>query len=338
MTADRAWRPTGPRFLPLAAIPFILAAFVPVVLSWSEWTIAFASDPNAALTILLAGVLPGVSVPLIGAAIVIRHPRAHRSVPSLLFGASLVTVQVVGVRHAPQLLDVVFPRSINDILSFELVYTATYVVLAAIGAFGWAYLASGLVRARRYEDVRGTGVIVFIVIALAIIASSMQIGAQDFSLGRAGGVPGMALVAAVLVVGLLEKLAIGYMAVTATRGWRAGEAPRRGWALAAIGAWLLLVALLVVAAVPLLGEDWMQVYDPTWVLRGISLLFGAGGVALLVAFALGLPDVDGITWYDLAELDAAVAGASGQARDPFDDSTAGDDVELFELEDRRLDR
>jgi hypothetical protein len=340
MTADRAWRPTGPRFLPLAAVPFILAALIPVVRSWGDWVATFPRDPIVWLTTIFLGVIPNVAIPLIGAAIVLRHPRAHRTVPLLLFGATLLTIQIAGLQLVAPVLELLTdPSSFPDEPSITL-YQAVFLVSTIISAFGWAYLASGLVRARRNEDV-GVGwlmVLIAIAVTVAVISTATQAGAQSSLLGVRTDVLQMALVAAILVTGFAEKLAIGYMAVTATRGWLAHEQPRHGWGLAATGTWLLLCGLIVVSVVPLLGEDWMQVYDASWVLIAVSLAFAGGATALLVAFALGLPDVDGITWYDLAELDAAAARASGQARDPFDDSIASDEAELFELEDRRLDR
>jgi hypothetical protein len=340
MTADREWRPRGPRFIPLAAIPFIVAALIPVVLSWEDWLAIFPADPIGWLSTAFLGVIPNVAVPLMGAAIVIRHPRAHRTVPLLLFGATLLTIQIAGLLLVGPILELLTdPSSFPDEPNIKL-YQAVFLMATIISAFGWAYLASGLVRARRNEDVGGGWVMVLIAIAVAVavISTAAQAGAQSPLLGVGTDVLQMALVAAILVTGFAEKLAIGYMAVTATRGWLAHEQPRHGWGLAATGTWLLLCGLIVVSVVPLLGEDWMQVYDASWVLIAVSLAFAGGATALLVAFALGLPDVDGITWYDLAELDAAAARASGQARDPFDDSTASDEAELFELEDRRLDR
>ncbi len=62
------------------------------------------------------------------------------------------------------------------------------------------------------------------------------------------------LVVTGLFAGFLGQLAIGYVAVTATRGW--WPARRRGVAgrWRRVGAWLLLAAFLVVASIPLLDR------------------------------------------------------------------------------------
>jgi len=324
----------------LAAFPFIGVALLPFLLAWDEWARGIFSDPIDWFATWFLGTLPSLAIPLIGAAIVIRHPRARRTVPLLLFGAILLAIQIAGVRlYVPiggLLSDPTFP---NEPM-FEL-YRAVYTVLAVVGAFGWAYLASGLVRARRYEEVGPTWIIVSAAVVAAVIPTALSAGAQDLTLGStANGIVLMALAATGLVAGFAEKLALGYMAVTATRGWLAGEAPRRGWGLAAAGAWLLLVALLALSALPLFGDEWFQSYDPTWIFPAISLVYGAGGVALLAAFAMGLPDTQDITWYDLADLDAAALAVAPRS-DPFDDDdddAAGGDMAVFELGNRRLDR
>jgi hypothetical protein len=115
----------------------------------------------------------------------------------------------------------------------------------------------------------------------------------------------------------------------------AGEAPARGWLLAAIGTWSLFLGLLVVSVFPVFSDPFSSL-DPSWILGAISLLYGVGSVVLLLAFVLALPDVDDITWYDLAELDAEAA-LGGAALDPFADGDEAAGVQLFELEDRRLD-
>jgi hypothetical protein len=334
MTTDRALRRTHRRSVSLAAIPFVVAAALPVVTAWGERAPSFASNPLGWLWTWLLPLLPSVAIPLIGAAILIRHPQAHRTVPFLLFGAVLLAVQVAGAQLIQPIAGLLAERSIPE----TVLINALAIVLTITSAFGWTYLARGLVRARRHERAGWTGALIMSAVVLAALPTAAMGGMLA---GLDGPIPGGSLVTGMaitfVVVGFLEKLAIGYVAVTASRGWWAREALRRGWALAAIGAWLLLAAFLVNMAYPLIDQRAVGAENSRWIFRSISILYSAGCIALLCAFASGLPDTDDITWYDLGELDAAAATGAGRARDPFDDGDEAEGAQLFELEDRRLD-
>ena len=210
------------------------------------------------------------------------------------------------------------------------------IVLTITSAFGWTYLARGLVRARRLERAGSTGALIVLAVVLAALPTA-ALGGMLAAGPSVGGTLLAGMAVTHVVVGFLEKLAIGYLAVTASRGWWVRETVRRGWALAAIGAWLLLAAFLVNVAYPLIDQRAVGAENSRWIFRSISILYSAGCVALLCAFASGLPDIDDITWYDLAELDAAGATGAGRTPDPFDDGDEGDGAQLFELENRRLD-
>lgn len=346
MTTARTRRRSGLWPVPWAAIPFVVVAALPPIVVWDEWMLGFQADPIDWLLTWFLGVLPSLAMPLIGAAIVIRHRSAHRTVPLLLFGSILIAIQVAGVRLIEPVVRLFQdPGSFPDDPLFQ-VLEASANVLTLVGAFGWAYLASGLVRARRYEGVGPTAALVFVAIAVAVVTTAVQAGSQGIAigLGTSSVVPNILAIAGLVVV-FLDRLAIGYVAVTATRGWLAGEAPRRGWALAAVGAWLLLLAFVMIAAFPLLDPRLFESPNAVWLFRAVSIVFSAGSVALVAAFALGLPDTDDITWYDLAELDGSALDDPGA--DPFgDDGDDGDDRDdaldgapaLVEVSNRRLDR
>jgi hypothetical protein len=332
MTTDRALRRTRRRSVPVAAIPFVVVAALPVVLTLGERAPEFVSNPLGWLWTWFLPLLPGVAIPLIGAAIVIRHPQAHRTVPFLLFGAVLLAVHAAGVRLIQPITDLLADQSIPDL---NVLVNALAIVLTITSAFGWTYLARGLVRARRRERAGWTAALMLLAVVMAVLPTT-ALGGMLAAGPAMGGTLLTGMAVTYVVVGFLEKLAIGYMAVTASRGWWARETVRHGWALAAIGAWLVLAAFVVNMAYPLIDQRDVGPENARWIYRSISILYSAGWVALLCAFALGLPDVDDITWYDLAELDAEAGGGHADL-DPFADGDETAGTQLFELEDRRLD-
>ena len=296
MSQEEWVEPRGPHLpdvmtrIPLGVWPFlavaVLAAYGRISLLRPE---SFESPTNAAWVIV--GSVEAVAAPLLGAALFYRHPRAHRTIPAIAFGTALFAfTTVVDALREPVMNSIAPPMffgSLDDTM-VTVAGSGYRLVEALLIVFALTYLAIGLADARRLEDRMNARAIL---IALAVIAVACPI---------IGGLlvlpwPGELTLQIVLnlVAGLLSYLAWVYLALTAFRGWAAGEAPNAGWglvALAGIG-YLAVVASFMVLNVVLwiIGPTESQVpvvYEAALLLEVVT---AALWVALLAAFWLGLP-------------------------------------------------
>ena len=108
-----------------------------------------------------------------------------------------------------------------------------------------------------------------------------------------------------VVLGILRVAVWAYLAAVVTRGWRAGEGPSSGWLLGVLAAGLVLFALALVNLSGLL-----DVQDDTFVtIYGyvVAASYAVGHLCLLLAFAVGLPELDPVAEIDAEALDAADA-------------------------------
>jgi len=107
----------------------------------------------------------------------------------------------------------------------------------------------------------------------------------------AGSPPPLAIyLASSVFLGILRVTVWAYLTAVATRGWRAREEPLAGWQMAVLAGALVLVALALVNVNGLLdfyGDTFATAYGYV-----VSSSYALGHLALLAAFAIGLPSLD----------------------------------------------
>lgn len=302
MTASEAWRPAGPRFVLLGTLPFIAVALFAGVRAAQYWSLDLATDPIRWVWDSIVPWLPQVALPLIGAALIVRHPRARQHQPWLLLGAILLAFQVLGetLPVRGELLRL-FPSS--D-MRFGPSVVATFYELAVsiVGSLGLLSLARGLHQAR--GQVRsGVGRVLFGVVAVAAVGGAGYVYAG----WTADPAPFITLALGATASTALGLLAIGSLGVIAARGWADGEAPSRGWAMAAIAPWLIFLAIVLNIVLALGAAAAMTGGMLTVAFFVIGGLPSIAAVLLLAAFVIGLPASEDIRWYDLDGIDDAAS-------------------------------
>jgi hypothetical protein len=316
MSQNEWVEPRGPHLpdvitrIPLGVWPFlavaVLAAYGRVSLLRPE---TFESPVNALW--VLVGSVDAVVAPLLGAALFYRHPRAHRTLPAVAFGAILFAfTTVVDALREPVMNSIAPPMffgSLDDTM-VTLAGSGYRVIEALLVVFALTYLALGLDDARQNDDrTRARSMLV----ALAALA----IGGPLISAFVAWPWPGEFALQIVLNLGAgaLTNLAWLYLGVTVYRGWAAGETPDAGWGLAAVASvgYLAVVAVFSVLNIMLwiIGPTESQVpvvYEAALLLEALA---AALWVAFLVAFWLGLPAEPDPSTPDLAE--GPLTGSAG---------------------------
>jgi hypothetical protein len=235
----------------------------------------------------LIGTVGALAVPLIGVALFLRHPSAHRTLPSITVGVALLAALTV----VDALRDLVVQGIVQSELDFQtsiLASTGYSVIQALVRVFAVTYLAIGLHDARRFEDrTQGSGLRALLLIAAlgspAIMAFVVWPWPQEQIL------PSLLSLAAQV----LTNLAWTYFAWVAFRGWAADEKPNIGWGLAAlVGVGNLVVTMLAAflnLAVWAVGPTEGQVPFVFEAYRVLVAVLAGLWVALLAAFWLGLP-------------------------------------------------
>ena len=289
-------QPRGPHLpdaimrVPLGVWPFLAVA---VLAAYGRVSLVGPGsfEPPSNVVWVIVGSVEAIAAPLLGAALFYRHPRAHRTVPSIAFGAVLFAFTTVVDALREPVMNSIAPPMFFGSLDQTMVTVAGSgyrLVEALLIVFALTYLALGLSDARRFEDRTNAR---WILIASAVIAVASPIVGGLLALPWLGE---MSLqIALNLFAGLLSYLAWVYLGWTAFKGWAAGEEPSAGWGLAAAAGlgYLVVVASFTVLNVLLwiIGPTESQVpvvYEAALLLEAAT----AGvWVALLAAFWLGLP-------------------------------------------------
>lgn len=229
---------------------------------------------------------------LLPAVLLARHPDVARRARTLLIGVIVFAVgealQVLGERLQP--LFVLTPQ--GDEVPYLFSLAIGYIALASlIGTIGLVGIGLGLARARRFGD-RGMprSVTLLVLLPVALLVASRIVTANQILPGDPRLTPDAILYASsTVVLGILSILAWAYLALTALRGRVAGEEPPIGWSLGALSAVLALAASEVFAALTMFALPDLSV---TGYLLLLSALFALGPLALLAAFAFGLPSLE----------------------------------------------
>jgi hypothetical protein len=237
-------------------------------------------------------VVPSVSVFLLPAALLIRHPTAAWQARTLLLGMFLVAIsQALLIVSTP--LQPVFAAITPASQDLPIVWSSALYddLTSLIFAFGLAYMALGLSQVRRYEGQARSLTVIFVTL-LALFGTVIGIvSVARIDLGELTMSPGLAFyLASIVVFGVVRIVAWGYLTAAAAGGAVAGEDPPAGWRLATLGGAAVLVALTLVN-VGGLFEITDKTIDTAY--GYITIVFYAIGLLILLAgFVVGLPALD----------------------------------------------
>jgi hypothetical protein len=285
----RTWRPQG-RIHALAWL-FIALAIADVI--WYTVNASFDSTTGVADRVVYAiQIVPSVSVFLMPAALLIRHPDATWRARTLVLGLFLVAIsQALLIVSTP--LQTIFAALTPASPELPIIWSSALYddFTSLIFAFGLAYMALGLSQVRRYEG-RSRSLTLLFVTVLAIFGTVVGIvSVARIDLGTLTMSPGLAFyLASIVIFGVVRIVAWGYLTAAAAGGATAGEEPAAGWRLATLGGGAVLAALMLVnlgGLFEIADQTLDTIYGyVTIVLYALGLLF------LLVAFIVGLPAMD----------------------------------------------
>ncbi len=267
---------------------FYAFLLVALITGWSDirrWLGDFPIFDPANLWLLVAALVPSVVTPLLGAVLFLRQPRAHRTMPLLVFGLALLAVaELLDAFETPIrtfLLSLSSAEEVTSPADFAYLVFTTLLSLFAI-----LYVGAGLAAARRRERSQAERPLMIWIVALSIVSGVISLSVVFQVMSDPTGLPPVALVqlAIGLVLSLMVTLAWAYLLAMSLGGWIAAEQPRRAWAAAAVAIVILFVIRLVGSVLSTIGiPDGFAVGEVTFAASTIAWLL------LLAAFVLGLP-------------------------------------------------
>lgn len=272
--------------VPWLAWPFVAIAVILLAVAWPRVQEVFA--PGGFSVVRLIVELDALAIALLGAALFWRRHDALRTMPNVVVGVTLLAAREI-LRAAAPTLQGAFatltpaPEAFPFFVPLSTAYNAFATV---VGLFGLVYLARGLAEARRREDGWSSRPATLAVVVVALLLGA----AQWWTIGDLPADASMTigtLVVVSLSLTALNLLAWGYLTLTAGRGWRAGEAPSRGWLAATLAGVCLFLSTIMLAIL-----NWVvsAPSDGVLLIHQLASLIGiASSFLLLVALALGLP-------------------------------------------------
>lgn len=288
--------PRGPHLpdtiarIPLGVWPFLALTALAVYGRWVVLT-PVESATLVDLFWLLIGSVEAIAVPLLGAVLFYRHPRAHRTIPGVAFSAVLFAFTTVVDAFREPVLNGIAPSPVFGSLDdgFAILASTGYSVIEALlQVFAITYLAIGLSDARRLPNsLNGRSIMV----GLLICAVGAPVAGGILVLPWPTSMTTQIVVS--LIVRLLTNLAWAYLGWTAFRGWQADEEPRVGWGLVA----LVAIGYVIVGVVFALLSIVLWVIGPTEtqvpliyeLAQVLTVALATSWLAMLAAFWLGLP-------------------------------------------------
>jgi len=281
----------------LGRAPWLAWIFVLLAIGYLVWFVRSSNvvaNPSASdVVVYILRLIPSLVAILLPAALLARHPDAMRRAPTLLFGTILFAA-VQGMLILAEPLQPFFESltPASEELPFLVPLAAAFsVLIGLVSAFGLVYIGLGLTQARRYEGGSSVAISLIVPVAaiLATIAGILSVARLD--LGSTPMSPPLAIyLASSVFLGILRVTVWAYLTAVATRGWRAREEPLAGWQMAVLAGALVLVALALVNVNGLLdfyGDTFATAYGYV-----VSSSYALGHLALLAAFAIGLPSLD----------------------------------------------
>ena len=315
-TVNPAQQARGPHLPDVVTRTWAAWIFVILAIGYIAWYVTHLDvKPAASLADFVVYVLqavPSATAILLPAAVLARHPDAWSHARTLLFGTILyAAVQGLLILADPLqgFFETQTPAS-PDLPFLVPLATAYSALISLVAAFGLGYIAVGLSVARRYEGGSRwtTGWFVPVATVFGTVVGVLAVSRIPF--GDTPMSPTLIIyLASSVVLGVLRIVMWAWLASVATRGWLAGEDPRSGWGLASIATAFVLLALALVNLSQLIDVPNNAI--GTGLGYVIVILYAGGHLALLAAFAVGLPAIDEV---DDTDLD-----------DDFDDDALDDD-------------
>jgi hypothetical protein len=272
--------------------------FVVLAAGFVGWYVRFQALPTgastAAVAIHILQLVPSVCAILVPAALLARHPDAPSLAGTLLAGTVLFALVqgmiVLANSLQPTFVDITPPDpDLLGVVPLQAVYNG---LVSVVLAFALGSMAFGLVDARRYEDDVPAWLTGWFVPAAAVFGGLIGvIDAQNLYADTPISPPLAVYIAATIILGALRMIVWAYLVATTSRGAMAGEEPSAGWILAAIGAAMVTVALVLVNLNNVL--DFPSQDAATWFGYVTVVAYAVGNVVLLAAFAIGLPVIPG---------------------------------------------
>ncbi len=274
------------RFSPWS-IPFLLLAALQIIVGWQQWAASGATSAEPWLAWVVTDRLPSLAATLLGAALFLRHPQAHRTLPAVTVGVALLALAEL-LRLVAGPLGRLLPALSTGTDEFPFTtpfLIGSFVFVSVVTVVGIVNIARGLRAARRSKaevSVRGRSVILIAISVVATgIAAWTTANAYD-----AWGTLSILAVTSTLIVSLAFMFAWSYLLLVALEGWVDGERPQSGWLLAGLGAGIVLANAVFVAVSGLLP---LPPDNSPVVLQVLVLSYVAGWLLLLLAFVMGVP-------------------------------------------------
>ena len=290
------WEEPRPPHLPDAitrlspwVVPFAGAALLQVWLIWREWSgLGALADVDQFGPIVRARI-PAIVAALLGAALFLRHPDARRTVPLLVFGVALFTIDgllAIVAEPVTRFLADLAPNAAPSLPGPAVAAWSVFTTLVSI--FAVLFTTAGLSMARREPPTpaaRPLAVALTILAVVTVILSVATVRWEELDLSP-WSLTTLTTLALAVVLGLASTLAWSYLLVVSLAGLIAGESPRLGWALATVAA-VSFVGIRVVIALPLGLDATTGAGQAAIAVLGYATMLG--WLALLAAFAVGLP-------------------------------------------------
>jgi hypothetical protein len=263
-------------------------------------------------------ILPAIAAVLIPAALLARHPDAVTRMPVLLLGTSLFAiVQLLLILATPLAPSFEAATPTSDDVPFVAMAELYNGLTLAVAALALGFIARGLSLARQFEDGTGPWIDWLVPAATAFATVFGIVGATRLELGATVPPIVTVYIGSSVLLGILRVAAWAYVLASALRGVYAGEEPGTGWRLAAAGAGIVLVALVLVNLVGLISVPEAWIIDAyQWI---VVIAYALGHLCVLIAFTLGLPSLDPVTDDDLADT------GSGEDDDGFAETEDDDE-------------
>ena len=266
---------------------FGLMALINLWFRVRQWSGNFPILDADSVLLLVPALIPAIATPLLGVALFLRHPRAHREMPLLVFGLALMAAGELLGTFSSQIRVFLSELQPNEFALTSPAQVAFTVFTMLLSIFALLYVGAGLSVARSRERVPAERPLLIWLVALAVVSIVLSVAGVVQVLPSTVDM-GMELVVQLVLGSVLSAvltLAWTYLTVMAIGGWLAGEGPRRAWGLAALALLILFVLRLVGSVVTVIAvPDAFEIYSPVAVV-GLS----AAWLLLLVAFLLGLP-------------------------------------------------
>jgi hypothetical protein len=284
--------PHLPDVLTRIAPGFYAFALVAAIIAWVHirtWIGNFPIFEVANLATLLVDLVASVVPPLLGAALFLRHPRAHRTMPLLVFGLALLATGQLLETFRASIGSFLQSMSPSDGVQPGPVDVAFVVFKSLLSVFAILYIGAGFAAARRRQSRSVERPLLIWIVALSIVGQVLSL-AGLVMIGFEPTPTTVIQIATGSILGLLAALAWAYLLTTSVGGWLAAEAPRLAWGFGAFAVGTLFAVPFIASAVLVIALSASLAIS--WILAAITAI---AWIVLLAAFVLGLPAPPGPT-------------------------------------------